>query len=318
MTDSKGQGPAWRTIADELRSDVADEVYPPGAPLPGESQLAESYGVSRPTVRRAINVLIGEGLLTASHGRGTFVRPRPERRVILVNSPDPADLLADEYDPAPLGWLPWEHAKAEEMRRRGNDAPDGIVTAMGRSEAEALGAHAGNRALYRYQNWRHRTLHHTVAVMSVVPAHLLGLFTQQPEEPADLHDWDPVDPAHPYAPQDHSEYEPDDSALEPDEPAEDEGRDVPVYEILAKRHGPVRFSTTVTARMPMGEEIADLEVHTGTAVLELRRVMTDQHGRALELTTITVPADRFEVASAPEWLAWTRATGSGAEAVLRL
>lgn len=292
MAEAKDRAPAWRVIADALRSEIADEVYPPGGPLPGESQLAERHGVSRPTVRRAITVLVGEGLLTAAHGRGTFVRPRPDRRVILINSPEPFDLLADDHNPTPHGWLPWEHAKAEEIRRHGADAPEGVLTAAGRNEAEALGVRAGTLALYRYRNWRHAALHQTVAVMSVIPAHLLGVLNGHPAVgAADLEE-----------------------AEQPDDPAA-HGR--PEYEALAER-GPVRFICTVTARMPVGEEVGDLDVPTGTAVIEARRVMTDAHGRPLELTTVTAPADRFEVASAPEWLSAAQATGDTSAAVLRL
>jgi GntR family transcriptional regulator len=320
MPNTKRQDPAWRVIADALRSDLADEVYPPGSPLPGESQLAERHGVSRPTVRKAINVLVGEGLLTAAHGRGTFVRPRPDRRVILINSPEAVDLLADGYDPTAHGWLPWEHAKADVMRRRGTDAPDGVVTAIGRDEAEALGVRAGTWGLYRYRNWRHRALHQTVAVVSVIPAHLLGIGRDpSSEEPPDLYAWDPDDPANPYRPSQSLSTmdEPEGADLEPAEEPDDDTPGRPVYERLAER-GPVRFICTVTARMPVGDEVADLDVPTGTAVVEARRIMTDVQGHPLELTTVTAPADRFEVASAPERLAATQATGGNSAAVLRL
>lgn len=39
-------------------------------------------------MRRAISELAGEGLLSAAHGRGTFVRPRPDRRTINIGGPD--------------------------------------------------------------------------------------------------------------------------------------------------------------------------------------------------------------------------------------
>lgn len=318
MTPDDRQAPAWRDIADQLRSDVADEVYPPGGPLPGESQLAQQHNVSRPTVRRAINVLVGEGLLTVAHGRGTFVRPRPNRHVILINDQDHADLLDERYDPAAQGWLRGEHAEAVTMRRKGVDAREAVITKAGRDEAEALGVRTGTRVLYRYQYWRHRTLHQTVAVTSAAPAHLLDLWSEpQPEPPAELDEWDPEDdhPDNPYRA--NQQEEPD--GIEP-EPDEEEGRpsDLIPYARLHEKHGPVHFTSTVTARMPYGEEGDDLQVTTGTAVLEIRRTMRDEQGRPLEVTTVTAPADRFEAASAPEWLPVSQTTGGDAAAVLRM
>lgn len=322
MSAAESEGPAWRVIADALRSDIADEVYPPGSPLPGEALLAERYSVSRPTVRRAINVLVGEGLLTVAHGRGTFVRSRPDRRVILINAPESVDLLAEDHDPATQGWLRGEHAKAIDLRRVGVDTRDTVITTAGRSEAEALGVRTGTRVVYRYQYWRHRTLHQTIAVTSVTPAHLVGLWAEpKPEEPADLHSWDPDDPDNPYRPT--STFEEEDEPAGESNPYEEpeEGTTTTaswtIYGRLSEL-GPVHFVSSVTARMPVGDEATDLDVAVGTAVLEARRTMTDSQGRPLEVTTITAPADRFEVASAPEWLAATQHTGGDAAAVLRL
>ena len=323
MSETEDPGPAWKLIADALRSDVGDEVYPPGSPLPGENQLAERHGVSRPTVRRAINVLVGEGLLTASHGRGTFVRVRPDRRVILINSADPIDLLAEEHDPLTRGWQPGEGARYADEQSRGFDLSSGVVTAIGRGEAEALGVRTLTPGFCRYQVWRLRPTYQAIAVQSVIPSHLLGIFSEpEPEEPAGLDERMEAGTADPVRTgEDDDQYAPDDGELEtPEEPADGEGEGGAEsdYARLARQRGPVRFVTTVTARMPIGDEVGDLDVATGTAVLEIRRVMTDTNGNPLELTTITAPADRFEVANAPEWLAATRSTGGDAAAVLRL
>jgi DNA-binding FadR family transcriptional regulator len=53
---------------------VAGEVTP-GSALPAESELARRIGVSRLTLREAIQRLNGMGVLEPQHGRGTFVRP---------------------------------------------------------------------------------------------------------------------------------------------------------------------------------------------------------------------------------------------------
>jgi DNA-binding GntR family transcriptional regulator len=322
MAEEESQGPAWRVIADQLRSDVADEVYPPGGPLPGESQLATRYEVSRQTVRRAINALVGEGLLSVAHGRGTFVRPRPDRRVILTNLPESVDLLDDAYEPLEQGWLRGEHPRAIALKavKDRDRAKPALITKAGRAQAEVLTARTGIWIIYRFQHWRHRTTHQTISIESISPAHFIGwLRGADPErhpEPTPPHEWESDEPGHPYEPWPTPQGEPLEGFDEwPDQP--EPGRSRTLYERL-RDYGPVRFVSAVTARMPVGDEVTDLDVPTGTPVLEVRRTMTDPNGRSLEVTTVTAPADRFEAASAAEWLAASRATGGDAAAVLRL
>ncbi len=63
----------WRQIADTIRLDIIGGKLESGDKLDGELPLAERFGVNRHTVRRAIAVLVEEGVLRAEHGRGTFV-----------------------------------------------------------------------------------------------------------------------------------------------------------------------------------------------------------------------------------------------------
>ncbi|MGW4465915.1 GntR family transcriptional regulator [Micromonospora sp. NPDC004704] len=67
----------YRQIADHLRSAIENHELAPGAQLPSESALVSEYGVSRVTARRALSVLVTDGLVIAEHGRGWFVRRRP-------------------------------------------------------------------------------------------------------------------------------------------------------------------------------------------------------------------------------------------------
>jgi GntR family transcriptional regulator len=73
----------YQGIVDELRSSILLGRLEAGARLPSENELAERYGTSRPTVRRAIALLKAEGLVSTEQGRGAFVRPKPHVQLLL-------------------------------------------------------------------------------------------------------------------------------------------------------------------------------------------------------------------------------------------
>jgi GntR family transcriptional regulator len=56
-----------------LAADIASGKLQAGERLPSEPELAERFNVSRITIRRAVQNLIGRGLLQIQRGRGTFV-----------------------------------------------------------------------------------------------------------------------------------------------------------------------------------------------------------------------------------------------------
>ncbi|MEL7104968.1 MAG: phosphonate metabolism transcriptional regulator PhnF [Pseudomonadota bacterium] len=69
--------PLFQSIAQTLRSDIAEGAYPSGAKLPTEADLAARFGVNRHTVRHALGVLSDEGLVQSRRGSGTRVVGRP-------------------------------------------------------------------------------------------------------------------------------------------------------------------------------------------------------------------------------------------------
>ncbi|MDH6119319.1 GntR family transcriptional regulator [Kitasatospora sp. GAS204B] len=104
-------------VVDELRSRIKSGALPAGDRLPSEGELAATYRVGLPTLRRALDVLQAEGLIEKFHGRGNFVRP-PIRPVTYVSGCDaqtvqPAgssllkvDVRVTELE-AQGGLLPW-------------------------------------------------------------------------------------------------------------------------------------------------------------------------------------------------------------------
>ncbi|MFI5636483.1 GntR family transcriptional regulator [Streptomyces goshikiensis] len=72
-----------QAIADDLRHLISTGHFQPGDRLPSEAQLATRYTVSTPTLRSALALLQGEGLVEKVHGSGNFVR-RPLRRTTYV------------------------------------------------------------------------------------------------------------------------------------------------------------------------------------------------------------------------------------------
>ncbi|MET7333605.1 GntR family transcriptional regulator [Nonomuraea sp. NPDC005650] len=70
----------------ELTRDLRDRIdrgeFPPGARLPSENELAQTYGVNRLTVRRALSELAQTNAIRTEHGVGSFVRePSVRHRV---------------------------------------------------------------------------------------------------------------------------------------------------------------------------------------------------------------------------------------------
>ena len=65
--------PLYRQIADRIREGIANNEYPMDTQLPTEHALAAQFGVSRPTVRQALELLSREGQLVRIKGSGTFI-----------------------------------------------------------------------------------------------------------------------------------------------------------------------------------------------------------------------------------------------------
>jgi len=76
MLDKNSPTPLYQQILKELKAQLKAGKYRPGQRMPSEAELMRAYGVSRMTVRLAIDGLEKQGYVTKVQGRGTFVRKR--------------------------------------------------------------------------------------------------------------------------------------------------------------------------------------------------------------------------------------------------
>lgn len=78
--------PRYAEIAEGLRTQIESGELAPGQRLPSERELSRQLGVTRPTLRQALQDLESEGLLQRRLGSGTFVAlPKIERQAGRLN-----------------------------------------------------------------------------------------------------------------------------------------------------------------------------------------------------------------------------------------
>lgn len=71
--DKKSPIPVYFQLKNIISKMIADGKYAEGSVIPSERELGEILGISRMTVRQALNNLVNEGILYREKGRGTFV-----------------------------------------------------------------------------------------------------------------------------------------------------------------------------------------------------------------------------------------------------
>jgi GntR family transcriptional regulator len=93
-----GPIPLYYRLQQHLEERIRGGRFRPGSALPSEQQFCNQYGVSRITVRRALDSLLHQGLISRRRGVGTFVADQvePEKSVRLVGSLDDALSYASE------------------------------------------------------------------------------------------------------------------------------------------------------------------------------------------------------------------------------
>ncbi|MFL7838794.1 MAG: GntR family transcriptional regulator [Candidatus Promineifilaceae bacterium] len=97
--DRDAYEPAYSQLANILRGQIARGAFRPGDQLPSEAQLCRSYGISPMTVRRSINLLADQGVVSTAQGKGTFVKPL-ELSTAVFDLHEMQGLFQDDLDTA--------------------------------------------------------------------------------------------------------------------------------------------------------------------------------------------------------------------------
>ena len=100
MGGTTGIGDKRRTLRDLLVAAIRAGQFPAGSRLPSEWDLVTRYGVSRTTVRGALELMDAEGLLKRRKGQATWVHPEAEQR------------LAHSHRPPARAAIVWHRDKA--------------------------------------------------------------------------------------------------------------------------------------------------------------------------------------------------------------
>ncbi len=95
-----GSTPLYQQLATRLREQIATGVFRPGDRLPSEDALCVEYGVSRITVRAALDQLVDSGLLWRKRGKGTFVSSRQVEQDLIHLTDFVEDMAAAGLQPS--------------------------------------------------------------------------------------------------------------------------------------------------------------------------------------------------------------------------
>ncbi|MCI2397775.1 GntR family transcriptional regulator [Aliiroseovarius subalbicans] len=85
----EGSGPRYRRLQKRIEEGIGTDLLPPNAPLPPEREIAALTGLSRVTVRKAMQALVEQGAIVQKQGSGSFIAdiaPRVEQSLSRLTS----------------------------------------------------------------------------------------------------------------------------------------------------------------------------------------------------------------------------------------
>jgi len=155
--DRSSPVPLYFQVAKELQRLIDTEVLPAGTRLTNEIEFADRLGVSRPTMRRAIQYLVDRGMLVRKRGVGTQVVRNQVNRSLELTS------LYDDLEKA--------------GRKPRTEVLSSGMVAAGEDEAEALGLPTGTE-VFELRRLRYADDEPIALMTNYLPA---GLIDVEPE-----------------------------------------------------------------------------------------------------------------------------------------
>ena len=70
--------PQYRRLYEQLRKLIEDGTFRQGDLLPSENELCAAHHLTRPTVRKALDMLVNEGFIQRKQGKGSIVKGKPK------------------------------------------------------------------------------------------------------------------------------------------------------------------------------------------------------------------------------------------------
>jgi DNA-binding GntR family transcriptional regulator len=160
QVDRNSPVPLYFQVAQRLEQMIESGELATGTRLENEIDLADRLGLSRPTMRRAIEYLVGKGLLVRKRGVGTQVlHPKVQRQVELTSLYE--DLAQTHRDPS---------TRVLSFSRE--PAPDDLALELGLPEGTEL---------YVFERLRYADGEPLALMRNHVPANLLRLSAEDLE-----------------------------------------------------------------------------------------------------------------------------------------
>ncbi|MFJ2576105.1 GntR family transcriptional regulator [Kitasatospora aureofaciens] len=258
----------YEQIAAKLKAQIDDGSLPPGERLPAETELADIYEVSVPTVRQAVGVLQAQGLVDKQHGRGTFVRRQP--------TPVTRDNLRHQ----------WEKNRAR--------APESERVKTGATEHDT--GLTVNDLVFASKYEKTPANADLAAAFGIPEGTMLLERTYRTRRSGERA---PFDTSRSYLVLDMIEGNPD--LLRDDQEPWPGGTQNQLFTVGIELD---RIVETFRARPPTPEETEELGLPVGVSVIILRKTCIDTTDRVVEVADVVLPGDRTEMVYTTQLSRW--------------